>query len=89
MTALHAALVAALDKREALWTQFRAMVSDEARRLNLAAVAADRRVLARHAPDDWDAPKGPYCKHCGDTWALWPCDDIRDLAARYDVEVTR
>jgi hypothetical protein len=50
----------------------------------LARVAADRRVLDRHIVRH--ALDGDECWRCGFGWA-WPCPDIRDLAARYGIEV--
>lgn len=50
----------------------------------LRAVAADRRVLERHAPCgrfDHNDLSG----HCGVCWKRWPCEDIRDLADRLGV----
>lgn len=81
MTALHAALVAALDRaatRAEDDLNFRG-----AGMLPWNRVAADRRVLARHYPTRWTPPDCAWCEH-----APWPCPDVRDLAARYDVEVS-
>ena len=45
----------------------------------LRRIEADRRVLARHVALD-----KMWCTYCGPMW-IWPCGDVRDLAARYDV----
>ncbi|MEV2239597.1 DUF6221 family protein [Micromonospora sp. NPDC049891] len=64
-------------------------------------IAADRRLLARHAPrphgmgEPADRPGeydeiGPVCERCGkpgEYGVIWPCDDVRDLAAVYGVEL--
>jgi hypothetical protein len=45
----------------------------------LRRCAADRRVFERHGkPDTW-------CAFCDNPW---PCEDFRDLADRYGLEVT-
>lgn len=55
----------------------------------LRRCAADRRVLERHrtpAAVPIEDP-GPYtCVACAGL-AVWPCDDIRDLADRYGIEL--
>lgn len=56
--------------------------------LTLRRVEADRRVLARH----WAQEGHDYewCVSCRDVDGVdppWPCPDVLDLAARYDVEV--
>ncbi len=60
----------------------------------LVRVAADRRVLERHRPlslPDGARDGDPRCTDRwgdGDGWAeAWPCPDVRDLTARYGIEV--
>lgn len=56
----------------------------------LRRCAADRRVLERHAPHYRYNGANPECSWC---WtpreepADWPCEDYRDLADRYGIEV--
>ncbi len=62
-------------------------VQDPAR--TLARVAADRRVLKRHEAADLGASQ-PMCVWCAPPLIpayAWPCPDVRDLAARYGIEV--
>ncbi len=53
----------------------------------LVRVAADRRVLKRHQL------VGPWCTWCAadddsaEPFSYWPCPDVRDLAARYGIEI--
>lgn len=47
----------------------------------LRRTAADRRTLERHSRD-----KGPMA-FCAHEMVPWPCEDFRDLAARYGLSV--
>jgi hypothetical protein len=59
----------------------------------LSRCAADRRILARHAPHSMggctvcEAPHWgvKVCNRC--YGKAWPCDDIKDLASIYGLEV--
>ncbi len=61
----------------------------------LARIAADRRVLERHEPvlgDEWSEYRCVEhvvgcIGHRELAHAAYPCDEVRDLAARYGVEV--
>ncbi len=77
-TVLHGPNVYSLSARDAAHIA----AQDPAR--TLARVAADRRVLRRHIVRH--ALDGDECWRCGFGWA-WPCPDVRDLAARYGIEV--
>ena len=89
---LHAAIEAALDREQAqaeaamptfpldlVQGTFRYNSGDQPAR-TLRRIEADRRVLARHTPVYLDREP---CDHCDNPC---PCEDLLDLAARYDVE---
>lgn len=98
MTDLHAAIGAALDREQG---QHRKVSQDGGHGgpgfcprctdalsdwvlwpcLPTRRVEADRRVLARHEAVGWER-----CDHCERDY---PCGDVLDLAARYDVETSR
>lgn len=59
----------------------------------IRACEADLRVLERHVPLIAITDLSVFCPRCrrngwGGGVQPWPCDDIRDLAARYGIEVT-
>ena len=57
----------------------------------LRRCAADRRVLERHQPINEHPYRKTKCRHQqshGVSWIVdWPCDEIRDLADRWGVEI--
>lgn len=85
---LHAALAAALDTYEAATQRAQTEHPDwwpVAAPRFLRRVAADRRVLARHGVRLAVGTTVEVCTYCDLT--RWPCPDVEDLAARYDVNV--
>lgn len=63
----------------------------------LRRVARDRKLLARHKPDSYVGIR--CCSNCRQDHTIlgdhdnnaqlvwWPCDDVRDLAEDYEIEV--
>ncbi len=81
--------------RASAWHGFKDYIAWQDPARTLARVAADRRVLERHrmATTSVQDP-GAWCVQCSTGGVgevviatIYPCDDTRDLAARYGIEV--
>ncbi len=69
--------------RASAWHGFKDYIAAQDPARTLARVAADWRVLERHQQFE----SGDWCARCDGPTEDWPCPDVRDLAARYGIEV--